>query len=213
LRRIAKENAMSTDYRTLKKVSAQELFDGCLEEYGVREHINADTTTNNWRCLTDGNNYLWVSIRDDGFVGAITRFRPGGAPGKTLRAIAEAFDSDIVSEYEPQFWGFDTQEEWGAAWEQWAREDEEKFYLEILKYLQGEASDIRPGTIGMIKAEIAKKLTDNEPALLLLTNKDKLRREIDTIYDREHAVRVSLGPADIAAAEMLITHEDDLPRA
>jgi hypothetical protein len=64
----------------------------------------------------------------------------------------------------------------------------------------------------MIRAEIAKKLVDKEPALLLLTNKDKLRKEIDTIYDREHAVIVTLGPADIAAAEMLVNHKDDLPR-
>jgi hypothetical protein len=204
---------MSTDHRTLKKVSAQKLFDGRLEEYGVREHINPDTTTNNWRCLTDGNNYVWVSIRDDGFVGTITRFRPGGAPGKILKAIAEAFDTDIVSEYEPQFWGFDTQEEWVEWNEQRSREDEEIFHDKLLKYLRGEPNDIRPGTIGMIEAEIAKKLTDNEPAFLLLTNKEKLRKEIDTIYDREHAFRITLGPADIAAAEMLITHEDDLPRA
>ncbi len=81
---------MSTDYRTLKKVSAQELFDGRLVEYRVREQISPDTTTNDWRCLTDGNNYLWVSIREDGFVGTITRYLAGGAPGKILKAIAEA---------------------------------------------------------------------------------------------------------------------------
>jgi hypothetical protein len=204
---------VSTDHRTLKKVPAQKLFDRRLEKYGVREHINPDTTTNDWRCLTDGNNYVWVSIREDGFVGTITRFRPGGAPGKILSAIAEAFDTDIVSEYEPQFWGFDTQAEWVEWNELRSREAEKIFHDELLKYLHGEPNDIRPGTIGMIEAEIAKKLADKEPALLLLTNKDKLREEIDTIYDREHAVRVSLGPADIAAAEMLITHEDDLPRA
>jgi hypothetical protein len=204
---------MSTDHRTLKKVSAQKLFDGRLEEYGVREHINPDTTTNDWRCLTDGNNYVWVSIRDDGFVGPITRFRPGGAPGKILNAIAEAFDTDIVSEYEPQYWGFDTQEEWDEWNEQMSRETEEIFHDELSKYLRGEPNDIRHGTIGMIKAEIAKKLADKEPALLLLTNKDELRKEIDTIYDREHTVIVTLSPADIAAAEMLVTHEDDLPRA
>ena len=35
---------MSTSLRTLKKVSAQGLFDGRLEEYGVREHINLSWT-------------------------------------------------------------------------------------------------------------------------------------------------------------------------
>ena len=36
---------MSTDYSPLKKVSAFSLFDGCLDEFGVREHIKPDETT------------------------------------------------------------------------------------------------------------------------------------------------------------------------
>jgi hypothetical protein len=130
-----------------------------------------------------------------------------------LHAIAEAFDTGIVSEHEPEYWGFDTQEEWDRWNEQTSREHKESFHNELLKYLRGESNDIRPGTIGMIKAKIAKKLADKDPALLLPTNKDKLRKEIDTIFDRGHTVKVTLSPADIAAAVMLVTHEDDLPRA
>ena len=33
---------------------------------------------------------------------------------------------------------------------------------------------------------------------MLPKNKDKLRREIDTIYERDHAVRVTLSPREIA---------------
>ena len=37
------------------------------------------------------------------------------APEKEIfHAIAEAFDTKIVSEYQPEFRGFDTQEEWDA---------------------------------------------------------------------------------------------------
>jgi hypothetical protein len=156
---------------------------------------------------------MWVYIDDEGLVSCVTRYASGGAPGKILTAIAEACDTDIVSEYEPEFWGFETQEEWDRWNEQASREAENRFHNELLKYLRGEPSDIRPGTIGMIWAEIAKKLADKDPGLLLPTNKDKLQKEIETIYDREHAVMVTLGPEDIAAAEMRITHEDDLPRA
>ena len=102
---------MSTDYRTAKKISAQELFDGRLEASGVREHVEPDHTTSDWRCLTDGNNCMWVYVDDAGLVGSLTRYASGGAPGKILNAIAEEFDTDVMSEYEPQFWGFDTQEE------------------------------------------------------------------------------------------------------
>jgi hypothetical protein len=203
---------MSTDYRLLEKVPASDLFDGRLERFHVREHVKADETTETNRCLTDGRNYVWVYIDDDGFVSCITRYG-ANAPGKILNAVANVSDADIVSEYEPQYWGFDTQEEWDAAWEKMAKEDEERFHIEILKYLQGEPNDIRPGTIGMCKAGIAKKLVEKDPTLLLPINKDKLRNEIQSIYDRDHAVIVTLGPREMAFAQMIATHEDDLPRA
>jgi hypothetical protein len=57
---------------------------------------------------------LWVYLDEEGFVSELVRYFPNGAPGKIVRAICEAFDADIFSEYEPGFWGFDTQEEWNA---------------------------------------------------------------------------------------------------
>jgi hypothetical protein len=97
---------MSTDYATIKKVRAEELFDGRLVALGVREHIKPDKTSEQRRCLTDGHNYMWVNVDDEGFVSCVTSYFLGGAPDKFLNAIAEAFDTDIVSEHEPQFWGF-----------------------------------------------------------------------------------------------------------
>ena len=140
----------------------------------------------------------------NGFVGCLTRYAPNGAPGKILNALANVFDTDIVSEYEPQFWGFDTQEEWDACMEKMSQKAEEEFHIELLKYLRGEPNDIRPGTIGMCQAEIARTLVEKDPSLLRSVNKDKdkLRNEIQSIYGREHAVTVALS-----------THEDDLPRA
>jgi hypothetical protein len=65
----------------------------------------------------------------------------------------------------------------------------------------------------MIKAEIAKKLVKDDPTLLLPENKDKFDTAINSTYDRDHAVVVKLSPQDLAAAKMMVTHEDDLPRA
>ena len=169
---------MSTDYRLLKRVPACDLFDGRLEEFNVREHVKSDETTETKRCLTDGRNYLWVYADDDGLVSSLRRYAPNGVPIKILKVIADAFDVDVVSEYEPQYWGFDTQEEWDAALEEMPKEAEEKFYIELLKHLRGEPNDIRPGTIGHIQAEIAKKLAEKDPTLLLPVNKDKLLTEI-----------------------------------
>jgi len=203
---------MSTGYRPLRKVSAYSLFNGCLEAFGVREHVKSDDVAQTSRCLTDGRNYLWVYIDDDGFVGCLSRYGCN-APGKILSAVAEAFDTDIVSEYEPQFWGFDTQEEGDAYQARIAKENREKFDLELLKYLRNEPNDIRPGTIGMIEAQIAKKLVESDPGLLLPENWDKLRHDIRSIYERDHTVTVTLTPEQKAFAKMIATHEDDLPHA
>jgi hypothetical protein len=203
---------MSTDYRLLRKVSACDMFDGRLEEFGVREHVNGETNEK-FRMLTDGRNYLWVAIDDDGFVHYLTRYRPNGHPGKILDALANIFDADVVSEYEPQFWGFDTQEEMDAAHEKISREADEPFRIELLKYLRGEPNDIRPGTSDMLRAEIAKTLVEKDPSLLLSVNKDKLRNEIAEIFIREHTVAVKFSPQDWASIRMRATHEDDLPQA
>lgn len=48
---------------------------------------------------------------------------------------------------------------------------------------------------------------------MLPVNKERLRNEIRSIYDEKHAVRVTLGPEDIAFAQMISTHEEDLPSA
>jgi hypothetical protein len=169
---------MSIGFCPVKKILACDLFDGRLEEFNVREDIRRQTTEHE-RCLTDGCNYLWVFIGDDGFVSNFHRWMPNGDPEKILKAIAEVFDTNIVSEYEPQYWGFETQEEWDACMERMSREYEEKFHVELLKYCRGEPNDIEPGTNGELDAEIAKKLSDKDPSLLLPENKNKLASQIE----------------------------------
>ena len=202
---------MSTDFILSRKVSANDLFGGRLATFGIQEHVSSDTSERN-RCLTDARNYLWVYLIEDGFVGCLSRYG-ANAPGKILAAISEAFETDVFSEYEPQYWGFDTQEEWDAAEQKLADQHRDRFYADLCAYIRGEPNDIRPGTIGEIKAKIAKTLVENDAALLQPENKDRLLAEMDAIYDRDHAVFITLGPEDIALAEMLATHEDDLPQA
>jgi len=175
---------MSTDYRTLKQVSASELFDGRLEKLGIREHP-ADRRMKTRRCLTDGRNYLWVNINDQGYVGGFSRYFPNHA-GKILAAVEDVFDIEVLSEHEPQYWGFDTQAEWDAFQEELSREADEKFYQELLKCLRGEPNDIRPGTNGEAQAEAARTLVASDPSLLLPANKDVLLTRSKEVYEREH---------------------------
>jgi hypothetical protein len=92
--------------------------------------------------------------------------------GKIMIAIYEAFDVDIVSEYQPEFWGFDTREAWDAAMEEMGRK---QFHAEILKYLREEPHGIRRGTIGMIHAKIAKKLVKKDPCPTTPTRRRPIR--------------------------------------
>jgi hypothetical protein len=202
---------MSTDYATLNKVHITDLFDGRLEEFGVREHVHPTETTATAKCLTDGRNYLWVYVHESGFISTITRYA-GNAPGKILGAIAEVFDTGIVSEYEPQFWGFDTQEQWDAAEEEISKKYEDEFYLDLLNFVSGKPHEIKPGTIGEIQAKIAKQLVEADSALIQAERREEFLNKIDEIYDREHTVTITLSDQDIALACMLATHEDDLPQ-
>ena len=59
-------------------------------------------TTERKRCLTDGTNYLWVQI-SNGFVASINCTISNEA-NNILNAIAEEFDTDIISEHDAEFW-------------------------------------------------------------------------------------------------------------
>ena len=120
---------MSTDYifldpimRSLKPIKVSEFFDGRLEAFGVCEHypkknIDEAEEVDKRRCLTDGNNnFLWVLVTDDGTVHSLTGYMLSD-PTHIMRAICTAFDVEIFSEYAPQYWGFETVEEWDAAWD------------------------------------------------------------------------------------------------
>jgi hypothetical protein len=180
--------------------------------YGVQEHVCKDTTESA-RCLTDGNNYLWASRDYDGESTILTRYGCSNVPSKILDAICGAFDVEIVTEYQPQFWGFDSQEEWDAAWEKIAARRRDEFYDDVMHYVRGEDHTLQVGTNGMVQAEIAKQLIVDHPELALPESKDRLLDAVESDFDRDHAVRLTLPREDINRVLMLSTHEDDLPKA
>jgi hypothetical protein len=202
---------MSTDFRPLTPIRMTDLFDGRLEKAGVREQRSEETTSSR-RCLTDGRNFLWAHCNDEGLVSTFTRYGMN-APQRILRAISDEFDVGLVSEHEPEFWGYETKEEWEADWSAMAEKDEQDFYNEVVKFVRGESHDIRPGTIGMMKAEIAKRLIAESPNLLAEDRRPDLIKAVNTTYDRDHAIVVTLTDEDLAFARMAATHEDDLPQA
>ena len=181
---------MSIDFRPLTPIRMADLFDSRLEKAGVREHHNKNESYNGSRCLTDGCNFLWVFPNDEGLVSIFVRWFPNGNPGRILGAISDEFGVKIVSEHEPEYWGFKTTEEW----EKWeadlaakAAKDEQDFYDEVVKFVRGESHNIRSGTNGMMKAEIAKRLVAESPELLAKDKRPRLIKAVDMIYTRDHS--------------------------
>ena len=118
---------MSTDFLPLAPIRMADLFDGRLKDFGVHEHDSKNATVKQ-KCLTDGRNFLWVYGDEKGsLVSCFSRYGMN-APERILQAIGEAFVVDIVSEYEPEFWGYETKEEWEAAWAAMAEEAEQNWW-------------------------------------------------------------------------------------
>jgi hypothetical protein len=119
----------------------------------------------------------------------------------------------FVSEYDPQFWGFDTQEEWDAAWEAIGKECKDRFYSNVLNYVSNQPNDIGPGTIGEIKAKIAKQLVEADLTLILPESRERLMKKVEEIYRCDHSVTIRLTEREVALVRMMATHDSDLPQA
>jgi hypothetical protein len=183
---------MSTNFILRPAVSVLDLFDGRLKKFGIQEHVPPEPITGA-RCLTDGRNSLWVYLTKNGLVSLLTQYGTD-VPDKILDAIGEAFGTEIFAEHDPR--GYDTKEEWDAAMQEIADRHREELYTDVCAYVRGEPNDIQSGTIGGIKAEIAKMLVEQDPALLSWDNADKLLAEMEVIYDRDHTLSVTLSPED-----------------
>jgi hypothetical protein len=103
---------MSIDFRPIREISAKDLFDGRLSASGIHEYLDPKSSERG-RCLEDGCSCLWVWIGDDGIVEAFTSYGLND-PVYMLITIQKAYATHIATEYEPEYWGFQTQEEWDA---------------------------------------------------------------------------------------------------
>ena len=186
---------MSTSYRAIKEDGSlaqlrfSAVFDGRMEKYGVREST-PENRSDMGRCLTDGEKCLWVyeDRLEPDIVCSLTRRFLNGVPAKILDAIEDEFDIRLVSEYEPEYWGFATEEEWrrceaeaDRAWDTGIpNEFAERFYGQCWKYLRGELHSLKPETKGLLYAQIAKRVVAGNPELT--DDKSKLLRALGIIY-------------------------------
>jgi hypothetical protein len=85
-----------------------------------------------------------------------------------------------------------------------SQNNDDYFYTALCGYLRGEANGIVPGTVGEEQAEIAKRLLQDNPAIL--HDKDRLLAEIATIHYRESGIEAE--EADWVEEDK--KHDDDL---
>jgi hypothetical protein len=169
---------MSTCYCLGKKIHITELLDGRLEEFGIREHYD-EGTSDTQKYLTDGDSYLSIYI-ENGFFSYV--HNPWYGRWRIFTAIAAAFDAEIFSEYQHQYWGFAT----AAAWRAWhakeVKEGEDKFYEGILAHVLGESADISPDTFSYKVAKIAKELVAADPSLATPEKREEFMKAVDRRY-------------------------------
>jgi len=200
---------MSTEWRPIPDIPFAKLFDGCLEKYGITA-VTVDRKTESYQYLEGPDGFLMVHEENNG---TCSFTRRGVVPWAIFDAIAEEFEIEWVSEHDHRYWGFATEKEWNDWCDKENKKVEDDFYNELLQYLRDEPNDIRPGTIGMIWAEIAKTLVKGDPGLAAPEKRDVLLGAMRAIYDRDHTVEIRLTEQDLAVVELMADRTDDLPKA
>jgi len=169
---------MSMDYHPLTPIRMADLFDGRLKAVGVHEELCEDATPDE-RCLTDGRNFVWVSCSARELV---TSFSSRGDPGHILQTISKEFGVRILRE-DVYFNGDEFTQECSDAWDAMAEKVDQEFYPEMVKFVRGESHAIKPGSVWMTKAEIAKRLIANCPDLLAEAKRSELLKAIGLLMD------------------------------
>jgi hypothetical protein len=102
---------MSTDYMPLQHLNFSEVFDGRLAQHGVRECIS-EKTSPTFRCLGDGENWLWCWGDTSHFAGCTVFAQRQNNGEKIMAIISRVFEVQFLSEHEPGFFEvFELQEQ------------------------------------------------------------------------------------------------------
>jgi hypothetical protein len=173
---------MSTDFRLTKEIKFRDLFDGRLEPFGIREEYIDGSTSFNSRALTDGRNFLWVYGKET--VQALTRYGRN-CPDYILEVIAKTFDTNLWSEYEPQYWGFETLEEMDVHEIDTAEHSRKVRYEKLKKIAIGGNVDPAECDSIVAMAAIARELIEEHPHLTAPDRMDEFLEEVDKRYKKE----------------------------
>jgi len=202
---------MSTNYRSTQAIPFAQLFDGRLEKYGVYETIQSDSTEQ-MRCLV-GRDGVLEAYREDNGSSSFARPSFTPVPWAVLDALVQEFEVELVCEHDPRYWGFATEKEWHDWQDQLANEADDHLYDELVRYVRNEPNDLRPGTVGMLMAEITTALVASDESLMAPQNRDRLLEAVKASFNRDHTVAITLTKKNLAAVELMAARTNELPQA
>jgi hypothetical protein len=88
---------MQTTYKPVGIIDQYDLFDGRLLTASIRELVFPDFSTLKHRCLTDGHNYIWVSIGNRGRVTQFDVYK-NNDPTRIFGVIFDVVGVKVMSE-------------------------------------------------------------------------------------------------------------------
>jgi hypothetical protein len=191
---------MFTDYRLNKTLWIEEIFDGRLEHYGVHETFVEDAKPD-FRCLTDGNNVLW--IEEDEEIDFMFGFGLLSAMEKILTAIEEAFDAEIFSEHQTQYWGNETGPECRCDRKKAVERVQSKLNILIMGYVRRKSRYLEPCSSFESVVNIANDLIIENPDLASPGREAELLEKTNMICMEKYNSTLSVKKLDMKTATHL----------
>lgn len=205
---------MSVSLKPLGPLCFADIFDGRLQKLGVYERVVEGKSSDRHRSLTDGRNSLWVNGNPDPDICEIEVFGTNN-PDRILDAITQTFAVKFASEFQAEYWGFGTEEEWETS-RKLQRNDE--IYRQLLKHLLGQSSeigilpsDIPLLSVNLIKAHIAQSLIIQNPTVLTPERKQDLIKMVQSEVSKLYAILNHNEPDDeyVHHYDMSRRHQED----
>jgi hypothetical protein len=181
-------------YRVLPPIRMADLFGGSLNKHGVQ--------AKELDCLTDEHGVVWVHSDGAGRATTLSTYEQEQAdefpPFRIFAAICDEFNAEIVSEYDSRFWGYTTYKEWKADRDAAAKKADENFYDDVMNYIRKKPHRFGRGTIGMARAQIAKRLIKKYPELAARRKCSDLVRVVDAFDKRDHTQWIGFSKGRVA---------------
>jgi hypothetical protein len=185
---------MSTYYRPIRPIQMSELFSGRLKKYGIYDDSIGDARRLAGEVpgprVSKGTHFIVLHVtpgdNDNDTVAEFASYNEDKEidPHGIIAAIADEFDTEIVSQHDPRYWGYNNFRDWNAAFYAQTSARLDAAYKEIIHYVEGKPCDLT-NIRGRRRAQIGQRLIKKYSELSTRYNCADLIRVIDAISMRD----------------------------